>query len=96
VSNGSGRPSTSIFLVNGAERWRTTTAYGGDRTDLTPPAGSTATSVVQDAYGRQVALRQCGLFDHDVGTESNVTDRVNTLSGGGSLLALLPFGSDGG
>ncbi|HET7015871.1 MAG TPA: RHS repeat-associated core domain-containing protein [Streptosporangiaceae bacterium] len=36
----------------------TTTAYGGDRVDLTPPAGGVATSTYTDVYGNTIALRQ--------------------------------------
>ncbi|HET9896126.1 MAG TPA: hypothetical protein VFQ44_14455 [Streptosporangiaceae bacterium] len=35
----------------------TTTAYGGDRTDVTPPAGGVATSTYTDPYGNTIALR---------------------------------------
>jgi RHS repeat-associated protein len=58
VYDGAGRETASIFLVNGAQRWRTSTAYGGDRTDVTPPAGGTPASTVVDARGRTVELRQ--------------------------------------
>lgn len=56
--DGAGREVESTFLVKGVTRWRTATAYGGDRTDVTPPAGGTATSTVVDALGRTTALRQ--------------------------------------
>jgi YD repeat-containing protein len=58
VFDGAGRIVASILQPYGAERWRSTTAYTGDRTDLTPPAGGTATSTVTDARGRTVELRQ--------------------------------------
>ncbi|WP_433828546.1 RHS repeat-associated core domain-containing protein [Actinoplanes sp. CA-015351] len=56
--DGAGRPTANVFQPNGVERWRTTTAYGGDRIDVTPPAGGTATSSVIDSRGRTVQLRQ--------------------------------------
>jgi hypothetical protein len=56
--DGAGRIVAAIFQPYGAERWPSTTAYTGDRTDLTPPPGSTATSTVTDARGRTVELRQ--------------------------------------
>ncbi|MEU6848593.1 polymorphic toxin-type HINT domain-containing protein [Actinacidiphila alni] len=36
----------------------TTTAYGGDRTSVTPPAGGTSTTTVTDARGRTTELLQ--------------------------------------
>jgi RHS repeat-associated protein len=64
--DGAGRPVASVFKVDapaggspgGTERWRTTTAYGGDRTDVTPPAGGVVTSTVVDVGGRTTELRQ--------------------------------------
>ncbi|GLW33650.1 RHS repeat-associated core domain-containing protein [Actinoplanes regularis] len=58
VYDGASRVTAEVFQPYGSERWRTTTAYGGDRTDVTPPAGGTATSQVVDARGRKVQLRQ--------------------------------------
>ncbi|GAA0452943.1 hypothetical protein Ade02nite_01020 [Paractinoplanes deccanensis] len=58
VYDGAGRVTAEVFQPDGVERWRTSTAYGGDRTDVTPPAGGTATSTVTDARGRPVQLRQ--------------------------------------
>ncbi|KAA9381611.1 hypothetical protein F5972_01920 [Microbispora cellulosiformans] len=56
--DGAGRPTASVFLVHNVEKWRTTTAYGGDHVDLTPPAGGTATTTYTDARGRTTELRQ--------------------------------------
>jgi RHS repeat-associated protein len=56
--DGAGRPVASIFQAGAVERWRTTAAYGGDRTHVTPPAGGTATTTVVDARGRTVELHQ--------------------------------------
>ncbi|GAB1646763.1 RHS repeat domain-containing protein [Krasilnikovia sp. MM14-A1259] len=58
VYDGAGRVTAQIFQPYGTERWRTTTAYGGDRTDVTPPAGGTATSTVTDARDHTIQLRQ--------------------------------------
>ncbi|MEV6302194.1 RHS repeat-associated core domain-containing protein [Actinoplanes sp. NPDC051861] len=57
------RVTNSIFLsgygeTNIAERWRTTTAYEGDRTTVVPPDGGTTTTTIVDAQGRTVELRQ--------------------------------------
>ncbi|WP_344126473.1 RHS repeat-associated core domain-containing protein [Luedemannella flava] len=57
VFDGVSRPTAEIFQPYDVERWRTTTAYGGDRLDVTPPAGGTATSTVLDAQGRTRTLR---------------------------------------
>ncbi|MEU8144245.1 polymorphic toxin-type HINT domain-containing protein [Nonomuraea sp. NPDC048901] len=40
------------------EKWRTTYAYGGDWTTVTPPAGGIPTTTVVDALGRKVEVRQ--------------------------------------
>jgi RHS repeat-associated protein len=56
--DGAGRQIASTFLVRGAQLWRTSTVYGGDRADVTPPTGGTPTSTVVDARGRTVELRQ--------------------------------------
>jgi RHS repeat-associated protein len=58
VYDGAGRTTALIFQPYGAERWRTTTYYSGDRTDVTPPAGGTATSKVTDVRDRTVELRE--------------------------------------
>ncbi|SNS91960.1 YD repeat-containing protein [Actinoplanes regularis] len=58
VYDGAGRVVANVFQPYGSERWRTTTAYGGDRTDVTPPAGGTATSAVLDGRGHTVEMRQ--------------------------------------
>ncbi|NUT52908.1 MAG: type IV secretion protein Rhs [Saccharothrix sp.] len=56
--DGAGRTAASVFRVTGAEKWRATTRYGGDRVYTTPPDGGTATTVVRDAYGRTSELWQ--------------------------------------
>ncbi|MEU1733759.1 RHS repeat-associated core domain-containing protein [Streptosporangium sp. NPDC020145] len=61
-----GRTSAQVHLVDEApaspggvdERWRTVFGYGGDREDVTPPAGGVVTSSVKDAAGRVVETRQ--------------------------------------
>ncbi len=57
--DGNGRVVRSEFRSNANPQWASTTAYpGADRTDVTPPAGATPTSVVTDARGRTVAAWQ--------------------------------------
>jgi RHS repeat-associated protein len=58
VYDGVGRVVDEIFVANGSEAWRSSYAYGGDRTHVTPPAGGTATTTITDARGQTVALRQ--------------------------------------
>ncbi|MEV6845381.1 RHS repeat-associated core domain-containing protein, partial [Actinoplanes sp. NPDC051411] len=58
VYDGAGRPISSIFQPKGVERWRTTTVYGGDHTDVEPPAGATASSTWTDGRDHTVQVRQ--------------------------------------
>ncbi|MEV0734004.1 RHS repeat-associated core domain-containing protein [Polymorphospora sp. NPDC050346] len=58
VFDGAGRPTASIFQPYDVARWQTSVYYAGDRTDVTPPAGGTATSTLTDARDRTVAVRQ--------------------------------------
>ncbi|SCG71173.1 intein C-terminal splicing region/intein N-terminal splicing region/RHS repeat-associated core domain-containing protein [Micromonospora coxensis] len=53
-----GRVTASIQTTSGQEKWRTTTAYGGDRVYVTPPEGGTATTSISDARGNTVEVRQ--------------------------------------
>lgn len=50
------RPTLARFFTgNGttsAEKWRTTTSYGGDRTTITPPPGQAPVTTIEDALGR--------------------------------------------
>ncbi|MGY0460556.1 RHS repeat-associated core domain-containing protein [Kitasatospora sp. cg17-2] len=57
--DGAGHVVRSEFRSYGNLQWASTTAYpGADRTDVTPPAGSTPSSVVTDARGRTTAAWQ--------------------------------------
>lgn len=56
--DGAGRPVATSFKGEGAEKWRTSTEYGGDRVHVTPPAGGTATTTITDARGLTAELRQ--------------------------------------
>lgn len=59
VYDGLGRPTTTEFVAYGVVQSTTTTAYPGvDRTDVSPPTGSTPTSTVTDARGLTTALWQ--------------------------------------
>lgn len=57
VYDGAGRVTGEVFQPYDVERWRTKTYHAGDRTDITPPAGGTATSVLVDGRGQTVELR---------------------------------------
>ncbi|MFJ5229719.1 RHS repeat domain-containing protein [Kitasatospora sp. NPDC088391] len=57
--DGRGRPVSSQLLAFGVAQSTTTTAYpGADRTDVSPPAGTTPTSSVTDALGNLAQLWQ--------------------------------------
>lgn len=56
--DGAGREIAEITAVAGDERWRKTTAYGGDRTWIDPPTGGTPTMVVTDARGHRSEVHQ--------------------------------------
>ena len=92
VYDGSERQTAAIFMVGTAERWRTTTAYpGADRTDVTPPAGGTATSTLTDSRGHVTELRQyhaatpTGAYDAtkytytSAGQQATVTDPAGNI-----------------
>ncbi|MEU6554739.1 polymorphic toxin-type HINT domain-containing protein [Streptomyces sp. NPDC046915] len=63
--DGAGRPTAADFYANGTKRWTTSTAYGGDRTTVTPPKGGIATTALTDTLGRTTETRQ-----YDNGTPS--------------------------
>ncbi|GIH00602.1 hypothetical protein Pma05_71740 [Plantactinospora mayteni] len=89
--DGAGRETAEIFLVRGVEKWRTTTAYGGDRVSVDPPAGETATTTILDAAGATLELWQyhgdspTGGYDvtkysyGDDGELATVTDPMNNV-----------------
>ncbi|GAA2885652.1 type IV secretion protein Rhs [Actinoplanes cyaneus] len=62
--DGAGREIRSAFVAHGVTQWHTTTAYGGDRVDVTPaadaatPTAGTPTSTVTDALDHMVELRR--------------------------------------
>lgn len=68
--DGAGRVQHTIFQAGGQEKWRTSTAYGGDRVDVTPPRGATPTTTITDARGQRTELWQykgtTASGDHDV------------------------------
>jgi hypothetical protein len=58
LHDGAGRPVAEVYRAGAVERWRSTTAYAGDRVHVTPPPGGTATTTISDARGQVVELRQ--------------------------------------
>jgi YD repeat-containing protein len=56
--DGTGRAIATILESNAVEQWRTGMSYGGDRVDVTPPAGGTPTSSIVDVRGHTTQLRQ--------------------------------------
>ena len=56
--DGAGRVVRTTLNVMGAEKWHSSTGYGGDRTDVTPPAGSMPSSTYVDAQERTIRVRQ--------------------------------------
>ncbi|WP_213457195.1 polymorphic toxin-type HINT domain-containing protein [Rhizomonospora bruguierae] len=80
VYDGAGRAVASIFQPKAVERWRTTTVYGGDHTDVEPPNGATATGTWSDARDRTVQLRQYPTGSA-TGTDYDHTDYVYNRKG---------------
>ena len=70
--DGAGRVTATALVANGLEKWRTTTAYGGDRTHWTPPQGGTASTTITDVRGQTTAVRQYRSFA-DVGSANPAT-----------------------
>jgi RHS repeat-associated protein len=54
--DGEGRSIASAFYSDAIKQWQTTTSHpGADETDVTPPAGGTATSLFTNALGQKTA-----------------------------------------
>ena len=49
--DGAGRRTAVVQRSLGIEKWRTITAYDGDRTDVTPPSGGDRATTYTDARG---------------------------------------------
>jgi RHS repeat-associated protein len=88
--DGAGRAVAQIYQAGAQERWRTTTAYGGDRVHVTPPAGGTATTAISDAHGRAVEVRQyrggapSGAYDATTYTYTKAGQRASTKDPAGN------------
>jgi RHS repeat-associated protein len=82
--DGAGRPTNSELWSLGTLKWGTATAYDGDRTSVTPPAGGTATMNLTDARGRTNELRQYTTAGAPTGAYLATAyryDRVGRLTG---------------
>ncbi|MGA5300194.1 RHS repeat domain-containing protein [Nucisporomicrobium flavum] len=88
--DGAGRPSVEAFQVDAAERWRTTTTYGGDHTRVAVPVGGTATANWLDARGNVVTTRQyhgnepAGAYDETVRTYTKAGDLESVTDAAGT------------
>lgn len=70
--DGAGRVIASITDSLGTEQWRTSTTYGGDHTDTTPPSGGTASTIYVDARGHTTQLLEYhGGTPTGIGTPAN-------------------------
>jgi RHS repeat-associated protein len=58
VYDGASRGIATIFQPHDKEKWRTSIAFGGDHSDVTPPGGGTANATYTDVQGRDRFLRQ--------------------------------------
>jgi len=56
--DGAGRATAADYYASGTKRWTTSTAYGGDRTTVTPPKGGIAATTLTDTLGRTTETRQ--------------------------------------
>ncbi|WP_436520925.1 RHS repeat domain-containing protein [Actinoplanes sp. HUAS TT8] len=79
--DGAGREIDVAELSKGAVKWRTTTTYHGDHTDVTPPQGETPTSTWTDARDRTVAVRELhdGTYD-ETRTTYDPVGHVSTIA----------------
>ena len=89
--DGAGRPTAEIYKAGAVERWRTTTAYAGDRVHVTPPAGGTPTTAITDARGQTTELRQyrgdtpTGAYDATTYTYTKAGQPASTKDPGGNV-----------
>ncbi|MFD9890121.1 polymorphic toxin-type HINT domain-containing protein [Amycolatopsis sp. NPDC059027] len=77
-----GRSVAVAYLHNGAEQWRTTTKYDGDRVTTMPPAGGVATAAITNGLGQKTQLLQFKDSTHtEPGDPSDVTSYSYTRAG---------------
>jgi RHS repeat-associated protein len=95
VYDGAGRATETIFQPYDVPRWSVLTYYAGDRVDVTPPAGGTASSTVTNARGRTVEVRQYHGATPTPGTPGSWDTTTHTYNVKGKLTQLTdPAGND--
>ncbi|MCX4919894.1 RHS repeat-associated core domain-containing protein [Streptomyces sp. NBC_00687] len=82
VYDGAGRPTDTIFRVNGQERWRTNTSDQGDRVAVTAAQGGSGTLTIKDARGRVTEHRE---YSGPNPTGTDYTRTTYTYTAGGQL-----------
>ncbi len=83
--DGAERATVAAFQVNAVEKWRTSTAYGGDHTTVTAPPGGTATTTWTDARDRTTAVWQ---YHSNVPTGAH-DDSARTYTRAGDLATVV-------
>ncbi|WP_308280835.1 RHS repeat-associated core domain-containing protein [Streptomyces barringtoniae] len=82
VYDGAGRPTDTIFRVNGQERWRTKTDDQGDQVAVTAAKGGSGTLTIKDARGRVTERRE---YAGPTPTGSDYTRTKYTYTPGGQV-----------
>ena len=83
VYDAAGRQTKDQLYSLNVKKWETTTAYGGDHTDVTPPAGGTATTTFTDIKGHTTLLEQYTAAGTPTGAHQDTSytyDRLGQLT----------------
>jgi RHS repeat-associated protein len=87
--DGQGRVTASQLLSYGNLQWQTTTAYPtADETDVTPPAGGTATSTFVNALGQTTSTWQYAKSASPDGNASDADVTSYTYTPGGQVASV--------
>ncbi|WFE39254.1 RHS repeat-associated core domain-containing protein [Micromonospora sp. WMMD998] len=79
------RPTVDALWAQNVKKWETLAAYDGNRVDLTPPAGGTPVTLINDAQGNITAKRQyqgaspSGTFD-ETSYGYDLLDRLTSVT----------------
>ncbi|WP_189709042.1 polymorphic toxin-type HINT domain-containing protein [Streptomyces phaeofaciens] len=79
--DGLGRTTADIFAVSGAEQWRTTTTYDGEKTHVDPPVGAIPETTIADSQGNTVELRHYRGSSPGAGVPYEATKYTYTTAG---------------